>query len=72
MSIELFNRNKANVDADLLAAREEAKEEIRKLSDDELGMVTGGADDTEGDGRVGMDEAMADINGLMSELDGWD
>ena len=68
MSIELLKENKANADADLLAAKEEAKEEIRKLSDDELGKVAGGR----GDGRDGMDEAMADINGLMSELDGWD
>ena len=69
MSNELLKENKANVDADLLAAKEEAKEEIRKLSDDELGMVAGGLT---GDVRVGMDEALADINGLMGEIDGWD
>ena len=91
MSNELLNRNKANVDADLLAAREEAR---RVLSDDALVQVSGGiyrkmitcscgctftaADifcpdcGKKGDGRVGMDEAMADITGLMGELDGWD
>ena len=70
MSNELLKENKANVDADLLAAKDEAKEEIRKLSDGELAQVAGGRE--VGDGRVGMDEAMADINGLMGEIDGWD
>ena len=99
MSNELLNRNKANVDADLLAAKEEAR---RVLSDDELGMVTGGvgtvkfcpycgASDlhycgngkykcsscgepfvVQGDERVGMNEAMADIDGLLADIDGWD
>ena len=69
MSNELFKENKANVDADLLAAKQEAKENERPLSDDELGKVAGGAT---GDVRVGMDEAMADMDGLMSEIDGWD
>ena len=103
MSSELLTRNKVNADADLLAAKEEAKEVIRSISDDELGMVTGGAGTiakyciyccadnldykagvykcrscgrsfslVSGDGRDGMSEALADIDGLMSDIDGWD
>ena len=99
MSNELLNRNKLNVDADLLAAREEAR---RVLSDDALAQVVGGnnydnvhcpncggtitpigsakclncgtivsTESTEGDERD-MDEAFADIDGLLADIDGWD
>ena len=101
MSNELLNRNKANVDADLLAAKEEAR---HMLSDNKLAVVTGGAgtapkcciycgaDDPYrvsgkykcrscgktfslnpgGDERKDMNEAFADIGGLMLDIDGWD
>ena len=115
MSNELLNRNKTNVDADLLAAKEEAR---RTLSDDVLDMVAGGVtqirylhryrcgscgkvvsawdnppvvcnacqssnlsllevleetvEGGSGDERKDMNEVLADIDGLMLDVDGWD
>ena len=68
MSFKLFEKNKAQVDENLIADKEEVKEEVCRLSEDELEQVTGG----KGDKRQNMNEAMADPDGLMEEVDGFE
>ena len=54
---------------EILKAKKEVGERVRQLADDELEKVAGGRS---GDTRIGMDEGMADIDGLTADVDGFD
>lgn len=69
----MIEKNKADILRDLAAAKAEAKEKMNELSDDALAQIAGGNVwdlGQKGDERD-MNEALADVAGLMADVDGF-
>ena len=74
----MIEKNTADILRDLAAAKAEAKEKMNELSDDALAQIAGGNVwdlghgilPVKGDERD-MNEALADVAGLMADVDGF-
>lgn len=66
---EEIKKTTPNVDEELLAAREEAEEQVRALSLEELEVVSGGGGGSKGDERDIPESG--NMSALLGDVDGW-